>query len=193
MNWSTNGGSSTIRNVPDVSMIAQNVRIVCHGSTQIDNGTSAATPLWAAFEALANEQAIKLNKFPIGNINSSVYAIGKGSNYLQAFHDITSGTNAHTGSNNLFVAQTGYDLTTGWGTPNGMGLINALVNLAGEYDCAGLAEIIKNLQGDLQKAEDREHTPICQGPASLECVQHAKGIQTELSAELAFQRQHCSK
>jgi subtilase family serine protease len=193
MDWSTNGGSATVRNVPDVSMIAQNVRIVCRGSTQIDNGTSAATPLWAAFEALANEQALKSNKFLIGNINSSVYAIGKGPKYHQAFHDITNGNNAHTGSNGLFVAQAGYDLATGWGSPNGMGLINALVDLAGSWDCAGLAEIIKNLQTDIQKAEDRLTTPLCQGPPSLECHQHVKSLQAELSAELAIQHQHCPK
>ena len=37
------------------------------------------------------------------------------------FHDITSGT---SGS---YSAVTGYDLVTGWGSPNGQGLINALV------------------------------------------------------------------
>ena len=195
MDWSSNGGSSTVRNVPDVSMIAQNVRIVCRGNIQTDNGTSAATPLWAAFEALANEQAAKLNKLPLGNINSSVYAIGKGPQYPQAFHDITSGNNAHTGSNGNFVTQTGYDLATGWGSPNGMGLINALVDLAGvqEFDCAGLAAIIKNLQVELQEAEDRMTTPLCQGPASYECVQHAKSIQTQLSAEGVIQHKYCSK
>jgi kumamolisin len=38
------------------------------------------------------------------------------------FHDITSGT---SGS---YSAVKGYDLVTGWGSPNGTGLINALVN-----------------------------------------------------------------
>src|ERR1019366_175532 len=43
-----------------------------------------------------------------------------GSGYGAAFHDITSG------SNGGFSAVTGYDLVTGWGSPNGAGLINAL-------------------------------------------------------------------
>ena len=196
MDWSKNGGSSTIRNVPDVSMIASNVRIVCRGAIQIGGGTSSATPLWAAFEALANEQAVKTHKLPIGNINSSVYAIGNGpaAQYAQAFHDIPSGgSNAHSGSNSLFATQTGYDLVTGWGSPNGMGLINALVDLAGSFDCAGLAEIIKNLQSDLQKAEDQRTSPLCQGPSSFECVQRIKGIQAQLSAELAIQHKYCSQ
>jgi subtilase family serine protease len=194
MDWTKNGGSSTVRNVPDVSMIAQNVRIVCRGNTQVSGGTSAATPLWAAFEALANKQAARLNKLPIGNINSSIYAIGKEPNYKQAFHDITSGTNSHSGSNNLFVTETGYDLVTGWGSPNGMGLISALVNLAPGYDCAALAELIKSLQSQLQTAQDRLHnSTLCQGPASFECTQQIKGIETELSGELALQRKHCAE
>jgi subtilase family serine protease len=194
MDWTKNGGSSTVRNVPDVSTIAQNVRIVCRGTTLISGGTSAATPLWAAFEALANEQAVKLHKMPLGNINSSVYAIGKGPSYNQAFHDITSGNNAHAGSNNLFVTQTGYDLVTGWGSPNGMGLINALVNLAPGFNCAGLAELIKNLQSQLQTGQDRLHNSIsCRGPASFDCVQDTKNIQAELSAELLIQREHCAQ
>ena len=192
MDWTTNGGSSTVRNAPDVSMIAQNVRIVCGGNTIITGGTSSATPLWAAFEALANEQAAKLNRPPIGNINSSVYAIGRGPGYKQAFHDITSGTNAHSGSNNLFPTETGYDLVTGWGSPNGMGLINELV--PPEYNCAGLAELIASLESKLRTAQhQQQHSPLCQGPASFDCAQTSKNIQTELSAELLLQREHCAQ
>jgi len=46
------------------------------------------------------------------------------SSYATDFHDITGGA---SGS---FSAVVGYDLVTGWGTPNGTGLINALVNAA---------------------------------------------------------------
>jgi kumamolisin len=42
------------------------------------------------------------------------------SSYATDFHDIASGT---SGS---FSALPGYDLVTGWGTPNGSGLISAL-------------------------------------------------------------------
>ena len=42
------------------------------------------------------------------------------SSYATDFHDITSGT---SGS---YSAVTGYDLVTGWGSPNGTGLITAL-------------------------------------------------------------------
>ncbi|MGO9438274.1 MAG: hypothetical protein ACLP00_28715 [Terracidiphilus sp.] len=46
------------------------------------------------------------------------------SSYATDFHDITSGT---SGS---YSAEVGYDLVTGWGTPNGAGLISALTPAA---------------------------------------------------------------
>ena len=56
----------------------------------------------------------------LGFINPAIYAQNITSAYATDFHDITSGT---SGS---FSAVTGYDLVTGWGSPNGTGLINAL-------------------------------------------------------------------
>jgi len=47
-----------------------------------------------------------------------------GSGYAAAFHDITSGSNG-------FPTEIGYDLVTGWGSPNGAGLINALTSGGG--------------------------------------------------------------
>jgi uncharacterized membrane protein len=51
---------------------------------------------------------------------SALYSQNLTSAYSTDFHDIISGT---SGS---FSAVTGYDLVTGWGSPNGTGLINAL-------------------------------------------------------------------
>src|SRR5208282_56875 len=56
----------------------------------------------------------------IGFINPTIYAQNVTSSYATDFHDITSGT---SGS---YSAVAGYDLVTGWGSPNGAGLINAL-------------------------------------------------------------------
>ena len=55
----------------------------------------------------------------VGFINPTLYTIGLGSNYDTDFHDITSGSNGYS-------ATVGYDLATGWGSPNGSGLIGAL-------------------------------------------------------------------
>src|SRR5262249_26030040 len=43
------------------------------------------------------------------------------------FHDIVTGNNFRSGSLNQFPAAPGYDLCTGWGTPNGTNMMNALV------------------------------------------------------------------
>jgi hypothetical protein len=62
----------------------------------------------------------------IGFINPAIYSLAQSGNYSTAFHDITIGNNAWSGSPNSFSAVVGYDLATGLGTPNGTNLINAL-------------------------------------------------------------------
>lgn len=127
IDMSENMGSTQYRNLPDVSMAADNLFVVAdNGQPQTVGGTSAATPLWAAFTALVNEQAFTSGKQPIGFINPAIYALGKGPLYASTFHDITTGNNTNLVSTNLFYATNGFDLCTGWGTPIGSNLINAL-------------------------------------------------------------------
>ena len=127
INMSGNGGSTTMRNIPDVAMVADNIWVI-HDNGQSDAfvGTSCATPLWAGLAALVNQQRADGGLPPIGFLNPAIYAIGKGSGYNAAFHDITTGNNETFHSPFRFSAVSGYDLCTGWGTPNGSDLINAL-------------------------------------------------------------------
>jgi subtilase family serine protease len=125
---SSNKGSKTLRNVPDVAAEANFDFYVCADQSGCQSGfggTSFAAPMWAGFMALVNQQAIANGNPPLGFLNPTIYNIGLGSGYGAAFHDITSG------SNGGFSAVTGYDLVTGWGSPNGAGLINALAGPAG--------------------------------------------------------------
>ena len=122
---SSNRGSTTLRNGPDVSANANFTFYVCADQTTCTaneyGGTSFAAPMWAGYIALVNQQ-LKTNGFStIGFIDPYLYSFGVSSSYHTDFHDITSGK---SGS---FSAVTGYDLVTGWGSPNGQGLINALV------------------------------------------------------------------
>jgi subtilase family serine protease len=122
---SSNKGSTTLRNGPDVSANANFTFYVCADQTTCTandyGGTSFAAPMWAGYVALANQQ-LKANGFStLGFINPYLYSFGVSSSYHTDFHDITSGK---SGS---YSAVTGYDLVTGWGSPNGTGLINALV------------------------------------------------------------------
>jgi kumamolisin len=122
---SSNKGSTTYRNGPDVSANANFTFYTC--SDQVAclanafGGTSFAAPMWAAYMALVNQQLVADGYKPLGFINPYLYAFGVSSSYGTDFHDITSGK---SGS---YSAVTGYDLVTGWGSPNSQGLINALV------------------------------------------------------------------
>jgi subtilase family serine protease len=124
---SLNQASTTIRNVPDVAAEANTDNYLCdQGSCTGDyGGTSFAAPRWAGFLALVNQQVAANGNSPLGFVNPVVYSIGAGTNYGNDFHDITSGNNSN-GHGQSYNAVVGYDLVTGWGSPNGQNLINAL-------------------------------------------------------------------
>jgi len=124
---SANHGSATQRNLPDVAMAADDVWVIFgNGQSNWYWGTSCAAPLWAGFTALINQQAAHYSNGPVGFINPALYALGNGPQASAVFHDITTGNNTNLGSPDLFYAAPGYDLCTGWGSPTGINLINAL-------------------------------------------------------------------
>jgi hypothetical protein len=116
--------STTYRNGPDVSANADFTFYVCADQAACTanyyGGTSFAAPMWAGYLALANELAAANGNPPLGFINPALYSFGLGASYNSLFHDITSGSNG-------FAAGPGFDLASGWGSPNGPALINALV------------------------------------------------------------------
>ncbi len=119
--------SKTLRNGPDVAAESNFDFYFCSDQKACSKGlggTSFAAPMWAGYLALANQQAVANGLPTLGFINPALYAIGAGSSYTTDFHDITSGSNGDP-------ATTGYDLATGWGSPNGAALINALVGPGG--------------------------------------------------------------
>ena len=130
---SANLGSVSYRNYPDVAMPADNIFTVYKNGTAIGGtgGTSAASPLWAGFMALVNQQAAALGKPAVGFVNPAIYALGKGPRaaYLSAFHDITTGNTYNSQNPTRYPAVAGYDLCTGWGSPTGSNTISALVGI----------------------------------------------------------------
>jgi len=112
---SSNKGSTTLRNGPDVSANANFTFYVCADQTTCTaneyGGTSFATPMWAGYIALVNQQLVSNGQPTIGFINPTIYNANVTSSYATNFHDITSGK---SGS---YSAVTGYDLVTGWGSP----------------------------------------------------------------------------
>ncbi len=141
ISMTANMGSTQFRNGPDVAMVADQILVILTvystngvaspGTAWTSWGTSFASPLWAGFNALVNQQATAQGKPRDGFINPALYAIAKGSGYASCFHDITNGNNTWSNSPNVYYAAPGYDLCTGWGSPTGTNLINALVGYAG--------------------------------------------------------------
>jgi len=110
----SNHGSTTLRNDPDVSAEGDfDNPTVSNGQYESGyGGTSFAAPRWAGYIALANQQSAANGDGPLGFVNPALYGIGAGANYAANFHDPQSG------SNGGFSAVAGYDLVTGWGSPN---------------------------------------------------------------------------
>ena len=108
IDMSANHGSTTMRNTPNVALTAINVYVnYGDGSSGLFGGTSCATPLWAGFTALVNEQALAGGRSTVGFINPAVYAIGQGISYTSCFHDITTGDNTVPASPDLFLRGAG--------------------------------------------------------------------------------------
>jgi hypothetical protein len=139
-----NGGDPSYRNIPDVAAEANTDNYFCaDGSCQGGiGGTSLAAPRWAAFVALINQQATANAtggaNATLGFLNPTVYTIGQGANYGSVFHDITSGSNETSTKCTVgslgclsdgdegFDATAGFDIVTGWGSPNGPTVFDAL-------------------------------------------------------------------
>jgi subtilase family serine protease len=123
---------SGMRGVPDVSYNAALISsiliyesfdpTVSPGYTLI-GGTSAATPQWAAIDAIANQADGNL-----GFLTPRLYQIyDNKAAYALAFHDITAGNNTWDGITG-YSAAPGWDAATGLGTPDVHNLVMALAS-----------------------------------------------------------------
>ncbi|HEX4386767.1 MAG TPA: S53 family serine peptidase [Myxococcales bacterium] len=104
------------RGVPDIAMSATNYFVRVQGVDQPSGGTSAVAPLAAALVALLNQAKQK----KIGFLNPFLYA------NAAVMKDVTSGTNAITGTVKGYLAGQGWDACTGLGTPDGMAILGKL-------------------------------------------------------------------
>jgi xanthomonalisin len=118
-----NAASKKLRNVPDVAANANTDMEICADGTCVGGygGTSFASPMWAGFVALANQEAVAQGKPVVGFINPAVYALAGAKGYSSQFHDETSGKSG------LYNCTKSFDLVTGVGSPNGQALVDALV------------------------------------------------------------------
>ncbi len=123
-----NKGSASMRMVPDISADADpgtGYAIYVSGGWNIYGGTSCAAPIWAAFNALVNQQRVSAGKSVLGFPNPALYQAGVSSVYSSIFHDIKDNS-----SNGYYPAVSGYDLSTGLGSMKGADLASALSGVA---------------------------------------------------------------
>ncbi len=78
----------------------------------------------ASVVALANEA----RGSNLGFLNDTLYTIAESGSYATDFHDITVGDNKLAGTPFGNSAGAGYDLATGWGTPNVANLVADLAS-----------------------------------------------------------------
>jgi kumamolisin len=109
------------REVPDVAADADpstGFHIVFQGKDGQVGGTSAATPLWAGTVALINQDLKRKGLREAGFANPALYWMGENASNLspRPFHDVTAGNNL------AYDAAPGFDLASGWGSMDGVGL-----------------------------------------------------------------------
>lgn len=90
----------------------------------IFGGTSAGSPQWASIIAIANQARGLQGKGNLGYLNDTVYGVAKHSTGV--FHDITVGNDEWPGSGVYYTAHAGYDIASGWGTPNVANFVSAV-------------------------------------------------------------------
>ena len=135
-NWQVGPGvnnefSTGARQVPDVAANADPLtgyavyysgRSGCRGGDcwQVVGGTSGAAPLWAGIVLLANQLARSHGGKPLGLLNPKLYQLGASPDAKAVFHDV------EIGGNLFYPAASGWDYSTGLGTPIGAPLVQAL-------------------------------------------------------------------
>src|SRR6266853_164033 len=109
-NGVNNKYSKNARQLPDLSAAADNLANYFQGSWVAVGGTSDAAPIWAAGQALVNEDTIqRLNTFGYA---PQLYYVADKQAGGSAYFDVKSG-------NNLYYSATpDWDFATGLGTPN---------------------------------------------------------------------------
>jgi kumamolisin len=110
------GAGLTGRGVPDVAGDADPASgyvVRVDGQEFVIGGTSAVAPLWAGLIALLNQELGQ----PVGFLNPLLYGSLKNQRVTK---DITQGNNGAQ------QAKQGWDACTGWGSPDGQMLLQAL-------------------------------------------------------------------
>jgi subtilase family serine protease len=122
---SSNGGSTTNRNVPDVAAVGNPLTGVAvyskiNGGWVEVGGTSVSAPIWAGYVSILNSAFAFLGVPPIGFFNPNLYNLGVNIGTLYDIIDGENGNLLNYGTDGYYAGY-GYDNSTGWGTIWGQG------------------------------------------------------------------------
>ena len=147
------GITHSYRAIPDISLVANEqtcVYSVYAGQWYGVGGTSVATPIFAGMISLANQMRFNSNKGALTSVYTAVNSITPLTNNIQnylysvlypnkpeyqnAFYDVILGTDSGsiagtTRGLTTYSSTTGYDLTTGLGSPKCTNLCNGLAKI----------------------------------------------------------------
>ncbi|MFY9984003.1 MAG: protease pro-enzyme activation domain-containing protein [Chthoniobacterales bacterium] len=154
--FTTNGGSSTYRNVPDVAVVGDPFTGVAiyskvNGGWLEIGGTGVSAAIWAGYLSVVNAVFKFADLGTIGSFNPLLYAVGEPdyqpSSYL---YDIETGTNGNTRLYSLpgYSAGVGYSNCTGVGSIWGGGFVPALMAVGKTFGTnIGLVNTINVIPG----------------------------------------------
>lgn len=148
-------GTSRCRVTPDVAAFADEytgITIEIAGGWYTIGGTSSSAPIWAATLAEVNAstacQSSSTTAHGVGFVSPLLYEVGANPTQdAESFNDVTSGNNDVFSINEgAYGATAGYDLASGWGSPDltgdgGTGLAQALCTDAQEATTSALTSV----------------------------------------------------
>jgi kumamolisin len=114
------GDLSSARVVVDVSAAASTGSpywVYYNNSWSLYGGTSFAAPVWAGVLAVINQARAANGLSPVGFLNPTLYSTPT---VQSTFNDVS------IGATDLFAAGPGWDVVSGWGTPDAAALASAI-------------------------------------------------------------------
>ena len=109
------------RAYPDVALLGNAYEVVSGAQNQIQSGTSASTPVFAAMLTLINGARLAAGKRSVGFVNPALYGAGAG-----VFRDVTQGDNKCSWFENgaSTCCPTGFEAAPGWDPTTGLGSVD---------------------------------------------------------------------
>ena len=109
------------RGYPDVAVVGHNCPVVLGGALNAVDGTSCASPVFAAMVALLNDHQLSVGKPALGFLNPVLYKMWADDPTI--FTDITEGNNWCT-EMQCCTPALGFEATKGWDPASGLGTPN---------------------------------------------------------------------